>query len=319
MKILVTGGSGFIGSNLCRELLRQGNEVVCMDNFMTSHRDNISDLMLNRNFEFVYHDVCDPFHVECDQIFHLACPASPLQYTKNPVRTIKTSILGTLNSLECARNVNATLLIASTSEIYGDPQVHPQVESYFGNVNTVGDRSCYDESKRASESLAYSWNIQYNTKVCISRIFNTYGPGMAHNDGRFIPNLIMQALNGKPFTIYGDGSQTRSWCYVSDTVNGLISLIDNTHHYYEDHKLKVFNIGNPEEKTISHTADIIADILNLEIEKIYLPLPNDDPKQRKPDITLAKNLLFWEPEVSFEDGMARTIAWFKSRMQEGLI
>lgn len=308
MRIVVTGGAGFIGSHLCLSLLQLGHEVVCIDNFFTSRKETISNLVPFSKFELIRHDVCDPWHIEADQIYHLACPASPVHYQKNPVRTIKTAVIGTLNALECARDTNARLVITSTSEVYGDPMIHPQSENYFGNVNPIGDRSCYDEGKRAGESLAVAWAKQYKTDIRIARLFNTYGPNMAFNDGRLIPNFVLQALNGGPLTIYGDGSQTRSFCYVSDTVRALISLMNAN----QSSEFSVMNIGNPDERTILSVANDIIQATNPSLSIIYEPLPSDDPKQRCPDITKAKNLLDWEPVVSYQEGISETIKWFVS-------
>lgn len=314
-KILVTGGAGFIGSHLVERLLNEGNQVVCMDNLFTSTRSNIAQL-LNSGLEFWRHDVCDPWHIECDQIYHLACPASPIQYQRNPVRTIKTAFLGTLNALQCARDVGARLLIASTSEIYGDPEVHPQVESYFGNVNTLGPRSCYDEGKRAGESLAYSWAMQYGTDVRIARIFNTYGPKLAINDGRVISNFICQAIRGENLTVYGDGLQTRSLCYVSDTVLGLMKLMDIGNQDHFD-TVPVVNLGNPEEHTVLDIAQDIIKVVSCgkKLNVVFEPLPQDDPKQRKPDISKAIRMLGWKPEVSYARGIEYTINWFETKFR----
>ena len=309
MRTLVTGGAGFIGSHLCQALIHQGHDVVCMDNLFTSRRSNLSLIADHPRFEFWRWDVCDPWHIECDRIYHLACPASPVQYQRNPVRTIKTAAIGTLNALECARDAGARLLIASTSEIYGDPDVHPQHEGYYGNVNPIGDRACYDEGKRLGEALASSWARQYGTDARIARIFNTYGPRMASDDGRMIPNFILQALEGKHLTIYGDGSQTRSWCYVQDTVGGLIRLME-----VETHGLEipvVVNIGNPDERTVLDIAGKIIDAVECKYSIEHRGLPQDDPKRRCPDITRAKELLNWEPKVSLEEGIGLTVNWFR--------
>ncbi len=317
MRIIVTGGAGFIGSHLCELLLERGHEVICLDNMFTSHRENISHLINHRRFEFLRHDVCDPWHIECDQIYHLACPASPVHYQRNPVRTIETAMLGTRNALECARNTKAKILITSTSEVYGDPEVHPQKEEYWGHVNPLGPRACYDEGKRVGESLAVSWHNQYGTDVRVARLFNTYGPKMASGDGRLIPNFIMQAMMKEPLTIFGDGSQTRSFCYVSDTVEALYRLMNATlekpsrHQVF--HQIPVINIGNPDERSIKSVAMDVVAAFGGEGDIIFRPLPTDDPKQRCPDITLAKQHLDWQPQVSYEAGIARTIAWFLQR------
>jgi len=314
MKVIVTGGAGFIGSHLCEVLLEAGSDVVCMDNMFTSHRSNIEHLLKNPRFEFLRHDVCEPWHIECDELYHLACPASPVHYQRNPVRTIKTATLGTLNALECARNTGAKLLITSTSEVYGDPFVHPQPESYWGNVNPVGPRSCYDEGKRVGESLAVAWSGQYGTDVRIARLFNTYGPRMALRDGRLIPNFIMQAVAKESLTIYGDGSQTRSFCYVSDTVDGLVRLMAMPQNHMDPTRgggpVPIMNIGNPDERTIRSVAEDVILAFGGQGYIKMLPLPEDDPKQRCPDISIAKRFLRWEPKVSYKDGIAKTIAWF---------
>jgi len=313
MRVLVTGGAGFIGSHLCDRLVKSGHDVVCMDNLSTSRRSNLYRVIDHSRFEFVRHDVCDPWHIECDQIYHLACPASPVQYQRNPVRTIKTAAIGTLNALECARDVGARLLIASTSEIYGDPAVHPQTEDYNGNVSTLGERACYDEGKRVSEALAASWFRQYGTDVRIARIFNTYGPRMASDDGRMIPNFVLQALSDEPITVYGDGSQTRSWCFVSDTVEGLTRLMG----FDGESPLPcVMNIGNPEETTVTETAKVIVEAAqtiraeSVRSEVSLRPLPQDDPTRRRPDISRAGSLLGWTPKVSLWDGVLATVRWF---------
>lgn len=308
-RIIVTGGAGFIGSHLCERLLEGGDEVVCIDNLFTSRRENIAHLLDHRNFEFLRHDVCEPWHIECDRIYHLACPASPVHYQRNPVRTIETAVLGTRNALECARSTRARLLITSTSEIYGDPEEHPQKETYVGHVNTLGPRACYDEGKRVGESLATSWAAQFGTDVRIARLFNTYGPRMAFKDGRLIPNFVMQAMRGEPLTVYGSGEQTRSFCFVADTVDGIMRLMEMSR---ADDAVPVVNIGNPDERTIESVArDVIAAFGGGSVDK--RPLPADDPKQRCPDITRARTLLGWEPKVSYADGIRRTIAWFREQ------
>ncbi len=319
MRIIVTGGAGFIGSHLCEFLLERGNEVICLDNLFTSHRENIAHLTGHHGFEFLRHDVCDSWHIECDQIYHLACPASPIHYQRNPVRTIETAMMGTRNALECARNTRARMLITSTSEVYGDPEVHPQHEGYWGNVNTLGPRACYDEGKRVGESLAVSWANQYGTDVRIARLFNTYGPRMAMNDGRLIPTFISQAMKKEPLTIFGDGSQTRSFCYVSDTVDGLFKLMNvsspaerlTPSHPYQ--RIPVVNLGNPDERSIKSVALDVISAFGGEGDYLTAPLPTDDPKQRCPDITVAKKLLGWEPKVSYDQGIAKTIAWYLKR------
>lgn len=307
MRVLVTGGAGFIGSHLCEALLARGDEVTVLDNLFTSHRSNIEHLRDHRRFAFDRADVCDPFHFEVDAIYHLACPASPVHYQRNPVRTVKTAILGTMHALELARDTGAKLLIASTSEVYGDPLVHPQPETYVGNVNPIGPRACYDEGKRAGEALAASWMAQYGTDVRIARIFNTYGPRMARNDGRLIPNFVTQALEQRPMTIYGSGEQTRSLCYVSDTVSGLMTLMDEP--------LKVpfpVNIGNPDERTVRDIASDVWQAVNPDMAPQFeqRPLPADDPMQRCPDITCAK-ALGWTPKVPYALGLRETVRWFR--------
>jgi UDP-glucuronate decarboxylase len=320
MRIIVTGGAGFIGSHLCEFLLAQKHEVVCIDNMFTSHRENIAHLFDHRDFEFYRHDVCDPWHIECDQIYHLACPASPVHYQRNPVRTIETAMMGTRNALECARNTRARLLITSTSEVYGDPEVHPQKESYWGHVNPLGPRACYDEGKRIGESLAVAWANQYGTDVRIARLFNTYGPRMAFRDGRLIPNFILQAMQKEPLTVYGDGSQTRSFCYVSDTVDALVKLMEVNFRAIKNvdvdtlhQRIPVVNIGNPDERTIKSVAMDVISAFGGEGDIVMKPLPTDDPKQRCPDIALAKKFLGWEPKVPYDQGIAKTIAWYLKR------
>jgi UDP-glucuronate decarboxylase len=314
MRIIVTGGAGFIGSHLCEHLLKDRHEVVCLDNMFTSHRENIAHLLHDRNFEFLRHDVVDPWHIECDQVYHLACPASPVHYQRNPVRTIETAMMGTRNALECARNTGAKLLITSTSEVYGDPEVHPQHEGYWGHVNTLGPRACYDEGKRVGESLAVAWAKQYGTDVRIARLFNTYGPRMAFHDGRLIPNFILQAIQKEPLTVYGDGKQTRSFCYVSDTVDALVRLMNVS----LNEPVPVVNVGNPDERSIMSVAlDVIAEFGRAgfgEGNLVHAPLPTDDPKQRCPDIARAKKLIGWEPKVPYEQGIAQTIAWYLERV-----
>ena len=312
MRVLVTGGAGFIGSHVCDELLRQGHDVVCMDNLSTSRKGNLGRCDGHSRFEFWRHDVCDPFHIECDRIYHLACPASPVQYQRNPVRTIKTAALGTMNALTCARDTGARLLVASTSEVYGDPDVHPQREDYYGNVNPIGVRACYDEGKRVGEALVASWEAQYGTDARIARIFNTYGPRMASDDGRMIPNFILQAKGGDPITIYGNGSQTRSWCYVSDTCRGLMQFMespwDSSINGFD--VPKVVNIGNPDERTVMEIAELIQRLSRKNPTICYKPLPENDPKRRCPDISRAKDLLGWKPMVSLERGLEITWSWF---------
>lgn len=309
MRILVTGGAGFIGSHLIDRLMKQGHEVVCLDNFFTGHKRNILHWMDNPYFELIRHDITEPIRLEVDQIYHLACPASPVHYQYNPVKTIKTNVLGTLNMLGLAKRINARFLLASTSEVYGDPDVHPQPEEYRGNVNCIGIRSCYDEGKRVAETLAFDYHRQNEVDIRIMRIFNTYGPRMFENDGRVVSNFIVQALQGIPLTVYGDGMQTRSFCYVSDLVEGMMRLMNGEH-------IGPINIGNPGEYTILQLAQAIQKMVNPDAELIFKPLPEDDPKQRQPDITKAKNLLGWEPNIALDQGLKLTIEDFRSRIEE---
>jgi UDP-glucuronate decarboxylase len=308
MKILVTGGAGFLGSHLIDRLMEQGHDVLCLDNFFTGTKRNIDHWIGHHNFELIRHDITEPIRLECDRIYHLACPASPVHYQYNPVKTIKTNVVGTLNMLGLAKRVKARFLLASTSEVYGDPDVHPQPEEYRGNVNTIGIRSCYDEGKRVAETLAFDYHRQNGVDIRIMRIFNTYGPRMLENDGRVVSNFIVQALKGIPLTVYGDGSQTRSFCYVSDLIEGMIRLMENDEH------LGPVNIGNPGEYTILQLAETIQRMVNPEAEIIYEPLPQDDPTQRQPDITRAKTWLGWEPTIALKEGLEKTIADFRDRL-----
>lgn len=309
MRILVTGGAGFVGSHLTRELIKLGHEVVVVDNFYTGSKRNLEDLTNNDNFEVIRHDITFPLYLEVDAVMNLACPASPLHYQKHPVQTTKTSVLGAINMLGLAKRLNIPILQASTSEVYGDPQVTPQTETYFGNVNPIGVRSCYDEGKRVAETLFSDYARQYNLEIKIARIFNTYGPCMQFNDGRVVSNFIVQAIRNESITIYGDGSQTRSFCYVSDLVDGLIKLL------LADKKITgPINLGNPVEYTIMQLANKIIELTNSNSKIIYLPLPEDDPKQRKPDITLANKLLEWEPTTDLNSGLHFTISDFKTRI-----
>jgi UDP-glucuronate decarboxylase len=308
MRILVTGGAGFIGSHLIDRLMNQGHEVICLDNFYTGTKRNIEHWMGNPYFELVRHDITEPIRLEVDQIYHLACPASPVHYQSNPVKTIKTNVMGTLNMLGLAKRINARFLLASTSEVYGDPEVHPQPESYRGNVNPIGIRSCYDEGKRVAETMAFDYHRQNGVDIRVMRIFNTYGPRMLENDGRVVSNLIVQALRGIPLTIYGDGSQTRSFCYVSDNVEGMMRLMNGDH-------IGPINIGNPGEYTILQLAETIQKMINPNTELKFEPLPQDDPLRRKPDITLAKQHLGWEPTIELKEGLERTIADFRKRVE----
>ncbi|PZV27280.1 MAG: NAD-dependent dehydratase [Snowella sp.] len=307
MKILVTGGAGFIGSHLIDRLMEQGHEVLCLDNFYTGSKQNILQWLDNPKFELIRHDVTEPIRLEVDQVYHLACPASPIHYQFNPVKTIKTNVMGTLNMLGLAKRVKARFLLASTSEVYGDPDVHPQSEEYRGNVNCIGPRSCYDEGKRVAETLAFEYYREHKVDIRVARIFNTYGPRMQEQDGRVVSNFIVQSLKGTPLTIYGDGSQTRSFCYVSDLVEGLMRLMNGDF-------IGPVNLGNPGEYTILELAQIIQGMINPDTELIYKPLPEDDPKQRQPDITRAQTYLNWEPTIPLKEGLEMTIKDFKSRV-----
>ncbi|MEL6929743.1 MAG: UDP-glucuronic acid decarboxylase family protein [Cyanobacteria bacterium J06600_6] len=307
MRILVTGGAGFIGSHLIDRLMEQGHDVICLDNFFTGHKRNIRHWIDNPYFELIRHDITEPIRLEVDQIYHLACPASPVHYQYNPVKTIKTNVMGTLNMLGLAKRVKARFLLASTSEVYGDPDVHPQPEEYRGNVNCIGIRSCYDEGKRVAETLAFDYHRQNNVDIRIMRIFNTYGPRMFEQDGRVVSNFIVQALEGKALTVYGDGSQTRSFCYVSDLVDGMMRLMNGD-------QIGPINIGNPGEYTILQLAETIQKMVNPDAELAFKPLPQDDPRQRQPDITKAKNLLGWEPKIDLNEGLKMTIDDFRSRL-----
>ncbi|MGB3136340.1 MAG: UDP-glucuronic acid decarboxylase family protein [Nodosilinea sp.] len=312
MRILVTGGAGFIGSHLIDRLMTAGNEVICLDNFYTGNRQNLLHWLDNPYFEVIRHDVTEPMRLEVDQIYHLACPASPVHYQYNPVKTIKTNVMGTLNMLGLAKRVKARFLLASTSEVYGDPEVHPQTEEYRGNVNTIGIRSCYDEGKRVAETLAFDYHRQNNVDIRVARIFNTYGPRMLENDGRVVSNFVVQALQGNPLTVYGTGSQTRSFCYVSDLVEGLMRLMNGDY-------IGPVNLGNPDEYTILQLAQAVQSMINPDAELIYKPLPQDDPQRRKPDITRAKTFLDWSPTVPLQEGLKLTIDDFRDRFnQQGI-
>ncbi|CCQ62369.1 UDP-glucuronic acid decarboxylase family protein [Crocosphaera watsonii] len=309
MRILVTGGAGFIGSHLIDRLMAQGHEVLCLDNFYTGDKRNIVKWIGNPYFELVRHDITEPIRLEVDQIYHLACPASPIHYQYNPVKTIKVNVLGTLYMLGLAKRVNARILLASTSEVYGDPDVHPQPEEYRGNVSCTGPRACYDEGKRVAETLAFEYHREHKTDIRVARIFNTYGPRMLENDGRVVSNFIVQALKGTPLTIYGDGSQTRSFCYVSDLVEGLMRLMNGDY-------IGPINIGNPGEYTILELAQMIQGMINPDAELVYKPLPQDDPQQRQPDITKAKTYLGWEPTIPLKDGLELAIKYFAERVSK---
>jgi len=306
MRILITGGAGFIGSHLCERLLSEGNDVLCLDNFFTGRRENIFHLLEEPRFELFRHDVIEPILLEIDQIYNLACPASPIHYQYNPVKTVKTSVVGTINMLGLAKRVHARILQASTSEIYGDPLVHPQMEEYWGNVNPIGLRSCYDEGKRIAETLMMDYHRQNQVDTRIARIFNTYGPRMLENDGRVVSNFIVQALRGEQLTIYGTGQQTRSFCYVDDLVEGLIRLM-NTEGLHEP-----VNLGNPTEFTIKELADEVMRTCNSTSTMKFLTLPEDDPKQRKPDISRAQRLLGWNPTIPLAEGLKKTVEYFKN-------
>lgn len=307
MRILVTGGAGFIGSHLIDRLMTQGHEVLCLDNFYTGSKQNILKWLNNPAFELIRHDITEPIRLEVDQVYHLACPASPVHYQFNPVKTIKTNVMGTLNMLGLAKRVKARFLLASTSEVYGDPDVHPQSEEYRGNVNCIGPRSCYDEGKRVAETLAFEYYREHKVDIRVARIFNTYGPRMQEQDGRVVSNFIVQSIKGTPLTIYGDGSQTRSFCYVSDLVEGLMRLMNGDF-------VGPVNLGNPGEYTILQLAQIIQGMINPDTDLIYQPLPQDDPKQRQPDITRAKTYLDWEPTIPLQKGLELAIEDFKSRV-----
>ena len=305
-RILVTGGAGFIGSHLCRRLLDSGYEVMCLDNFYSSTRSNVSDLLGHPSFELLRHDVTFPLYVEVDQIYHLACPASPIHYQRDPVQTTKTSVHGSINMLGLAKRTGARVLLASTSEVYGDPAIHPQEESYWGNVNPIGIRSCYDEGKRCAETLFFDYWRQHQVQIKVARIFNTYGPRMHPQDGRVVSNFINQALAGEPVTVYGDGTQTRSFCYVDDLVDGLVRLMNSPAEVTGP-----INIGNPTEFTITELAEAVSMMTGSGHEVTYLPLPSDDPTRRRPDITLAREVLGWEPHVQLAEGLGRTVDYFR--------
>ena len=307
-RILVTGGAGFLGSHLCKRLLEEGNEVLCLDNFYTGSKENILELLDNPYFEIVRHDITFPLYLEVDQIYNLACPASPVYYQRYPIQTTKTSISGAINVLGLAKRLKIRVMQASTSEVYGDPTVHPQTEDYWGNVNCTGIRSCYDEGKRCAETLFFDYHRELGLDIRVARIFNTYGPHMAIDDGRVVSNFIVQALAGKDITVYGDGSQTRSLCYVDDLINGFIKLM-NTENVHQP-----VNLGNPQERSIKQLAEEVIDITGSASKIINQPLPQDDPMQRCPDITRARDLLGWEPKVGFNEGIEKTVAYFKAKL-----
>jgi UDP-glucuronate decarboxylase len=306
-KILVTGGAGFLGSHLCDRLLQSGAEVICLDNFYTGSRDNIHHLVNHPHFEVMRHDICLPLYVEVDEIYNFACPASPLHYQADPIQTIKTSVMGSIHLLGLAKRLNAKIFQASTSEVYGDPSMHPQSEQYWGNVNPIGIRSCYDEGKRCAETLFFDYHRKHNVRIKVGRIFNTYGPRMHPNDGRVVSNLIVQALTNQPMTLYGDGTQTRSFCYVDDLIDVIIRLMDA-----KDDITGPINIGNPDEYRVIDLAEEIKRLSNSRSKIAFKPLPSDDPKQRRPDLTAARKELGWEPKVPLQEGLKQTIAYFDS-------
>ncbi len=307
-RILVTGGAGFLGSHLCEYLISKGSDVVCIDNFFSGHKDNIRPLLVHPYFELIRHDVIHPLFVEVDRIYHLACPASPIHYQVNPIKTVKTNVMGTINMLGLAKRIRCRIMLASTSEVYGDAEVHPQPETYWGNVNPIGVRSCYDEGKRVAETLMMDYHRQNKVDIKIVRIFNTYGPRMAVNDGRVVSNFIVQALRGEPITIYGDGSQTRSFCYVSDLTEGLCRMMES------ENFIGPVNLGNPGEFTIADLAGLVLKLTRSKSKIVHQALPSDDPVRRRPDIVLAKAKLGWEPKVPLEEGLSRTIDYFKERL-----
>jgi len=309
VKILVTGGAGFLGSHLVEKLLRRDHEVICLDNYFTGSKKNLTHLLDHKNLEIIRHDVTFPIYLEVEGIFNLACPASPMHYQKNPVQTLKTNVHGAINMLGLAKRTGARFLQASTSEVYGDPEVNPQTEEYWGRVNPIGIRSCYDEGKRAAETLAFDYLRQYQVDIRVPRIFNTYGPRMAVDDGRVVTNFIVQALNGQPLTVYGDGSQTRSFCYVDDLIEGLIRL------FFKEGVHEPVNLGNPTPVSMGELAQQIIDMTNSKSDVRYLPLPDDDPKLREPDITKARELLNWEPQVSREEGLGKTIEYLQGAVK----
>ncbi|MFM7363263.1 MAG: UDP-glucuronic acid decarboxylase family protein [Cuspidothrix sp.] len=308
MRILVTGGAGFIGSHLIDRLMKEDHEVICLDNFYTGNKHNLLQWLDNPNFELIRHDITEPIRLEVDQIYHLACPASPVHYQYNPIKTVKTNVIGTLNMLGLAKRVKARFLLASTSEVYGDPEVHPQVEEYRGSVNPIGIRSCYDEGKRIAETLAFDYYRENNVQIRVARIFNTYGPRMLENDGRVVSNFVAQALQGIPLTVYGEGQQTRSFCYVADLVEGLIRLMNGQH-------TGPINLGNPDEYTILELAQAVQTLIDPDAKIKFEPLPADDPRRRRPDITKAKTLLNWQPTIPLQDGLKIMIEDFRQRLK----
>ena len=308
-RIAITGGAGFLGSHLCDRLIREGNDIICIDNLFTGCKDNIRHLMDNPYFEFIRHDITEPLYVEVDQIYNLACPASPVHYQYNPIKTAKTSVIGSLNCLGLAKRCNARILQASTSEIYGDPEIHPQTESYRGCVNPIGVRSCYDEGKRMAETLFFDYYRQHKGDIKVIRIFNTYGPRMRINDGRVISNFIVQALRGDDITIYGDGSQTRSFCYVDDLIDGMVKMMNS-----RDGFTGPVNLGNPGEYSMLQLAQFIIRLTDSKSKLSYMPLPQDDPVQRKPEVSVARDELEWTPTIDLEDGLSKTIQYFKNKL-----
>jgi len=305
MRCLVTGGAGFIGSFLCERLVAEGHDVICLDNFFTGRRENVAHLLDHKSFEIIRHDITEPILLEVDRIFNLACPASPVHYQYNPVKTVKTSVMGMINMLGLARRVRARVLQASTSEVYGDPTIHPQVEEYWGNVNPIGIRACYDEGKRVAETLCFDYHRQNGVDIRVVRIFNTYGPRMARNDGRVVSNFVIQALAGEDITLYGDGSQTRSFCYVDDLVDGMMRMMEQDDH------IGPFNLGNPNEFTIRELAERVIAMTGSTSKIVHHPLPSDDPTQRQPDISKARTHLGWEPGIKLAEGLVKTIEWFR--------
>lgn len=312
-RVLVTGGAGFLGSHLCRRLLDAGHDVLCVDNFFTGSKDNILELFDNPHFELIRHDVTFPLYVEVDQIYNLACPASPIHYQFDPVQTTKTSVHGAINMLGLAKRVKATILQASTSEVYGDPEIHPQTEDYWGRVNPIGIRACYDEGKRCAETLFFDYHRQHGLPIKVARIFNTYGPRMHPNDGRVVSNFIMQALRGEPITLFGDGSQTRSFCYVDDLIEGLIRLMETPKEVTGP-----INLGNPVEFTIRELAERVIDLTGSSSKLVYHPLPQDDPRQRQPNISQAREVLDWAPSIQISDGLKQTINYFEELIRRGM-
>lgn len=309
MRILVTGGAGFIGSHLCERLVSTKHTVICVDNFITGSKSNIEHLLDKENFELIYHDVCNPLYLDVDQIYNLACPASPTHYQRDPVQTLKTNVFGAINMLGLAKRNKARILQASTSEVYGDPEVHPQTESYWGKVNSIGIRSCYDEGKRCAETLFFDYNRQHDLDIRVARIFNTYGPRMHPNDGRVVSNFIVQALRRESITIYGDGQQTRSFCYIDDLIEGLLRLMNNPSGF-----MGPMNLGNPGEFTVLELAEKVTKLVDGNSKLTFMPLPSDDPKQRQPDIALAKSKLNWAPKTQLDDGLLKTFEYFKNML-----